>query len=76
MQAQLTCRDCARLPLDVDFIYTIIDTHMLKTPHIILVNLVALYNGINPYIGTLKKERGVIFSECCTKILNKNSSIM
>ena len=66
--SHMTCRACIQLQLDVDEIYAIIDTTMLTPPHIILVHLAALYNGINPDIGKLKKERGEIFSECCTKI--------
>ena len=30
--------------------------------------MVALDNGRKPYIGTLKKYRGEIFSECCAEI--------
>ena len=40
---------------------------MLKTPHDILVNLIALYYGIKPDIITLKKKIGDIFSECFTE---------
>ena len=38
---------------------------MLKTPHDLLFHLVALDNGINPDIGTLKKEKGDICLEFC-----------
>ena len=41
---------------------------MLKTPHDILVHLVALDNGIKLDIGTLDKDRGNIFLEFCAKI--------
>ena len=39
----------------------------LNAPHILLFHLAALDNVRNPYIGTLNKERGDIFSEFCTK---------
>ena len=64
----MTCRDCVQLPLDVDGIDTSIDNQMLKPPHDLLVHLAALENGIKPDIGTLKKDIGDIFSECCTEI--------
>ena len=44
---------------------------MLGTPNILLVHLEALENGINTDIGTLNKERGEIFSECCTEIFKQ-----
>ena len=62
----MTFRECIQLPLQVYGIDAIIDTQMLKTHHIILVHLVDLGNGRKPYIGTLKKEMGYIFSEFCT----------
>ena len=52
----------------VNGIDTIIDTQVLKFTHILLVHLATLDNGRNPDIGTLKKDRGEIFSECCTEI--------
>ena len=58
----MTFRACVQLPIDVDGINSIIDTQIMKTPHIILFHLVDLDNGKNPYIGTLKKERIEIFS--------------
>ena len=58
----MTCRSCIQLPLDVDGIGARIYTQMMKTPHILLVHLAYLENRRNPDIGTLKKERGDIFS--------------
>ena len=63
----MTCRACIQLSLDVNGIYDIIDTQMTKNPHDILVHLTALESGRNPDISTLKKHRGVIFSECCAE---------
>ena len=60
--SRMTCRSFIQLPLNVDEIDAIIDTHILKTPHDILVHLVVLDNGIKPDIGTLKKDRGDTFS--------------
>ena len=60
-------KDRIQLLLDVDGIYASIDTKILQNPHIILVHLLALDNKRNTDIGTLKKERGDIFSECCTE---------
>ena len=68
----MTCRSCIKLPLYVDVIDARIDTHMLKTPHIILVHLAALDNGRKPDIGTLKKDRDDIFLECCAEIFTEN----
>ena len=62
----MTCRACVQLSLDVDVIDSSINTQILKTPHDLLVHLAALYNGINPEIGILKKEKGDIVSELCT----------
>ena len=62
----MTCRDCVQIPLDIEGTDTSIGTQMLKPPHDLLVQLSALEYGIKPYIGTLKKERGDMFSECCT----------
>ena len=53
----MTCRDCVKPTIYVDGIDTIIDTQILKTPHIFLVNLMVLDNGIKPDIGTLNKYR-------------------
>ena len=63
----MTCRACGQTPLDVYGIDTSINIQMLKTPHDILLHLTALYNGRNTDIGTLKKEKGDIFSEFCTE---------
>ena len=63
----MTCRDCIQLPLDGYGIYAIIDNQILKTPHDFLVHLTASENGGKPDIGTLKKDRGDIFSEFCAK---------
>ena len=62
--SHMTCRPCIKILLDVDGIDTSIDTKMIPPPHILLVHLAALDNGINPDIATLKKYRGYIFSEC------------
>ena len=63
----MTFRDCIKLTLDVDGKDASIDTHRLEKPHILLVHLVALDNGRNSDIGTLKKDRGDIFLECCAE---------
>ena len=63
--SRMTCRACVQLPLDV---YGI-DTKILEKPHDLLVQLAALENGRNPYIYTLNKYRGGIFSECCAEKL-------
>ena len=60
---RMACRAFVKLPLDVDGVDAIIDTQLLKTPNIILVNLVASYTGRNPDIGTLSTDRGDIFLE-------------
>ena len=65
--SRTTCMDCVKIPLDVDGIDDSIDTQMMKKPNDLPVHLADLYYGRNPYIGTLKKERGDIFSEFCTK---------
>ena len=62
----ITCRSCVQLSLDLDGIDASIYTQILKKNDT-LVHLADLYNGRNPDIGTLKKDRGGIFSECCTK---------
>ena len=67
----MTCRACVQLPLYVDGIYNSIDTQTMKIPHILLDQLAALDDEKNPYIGTLKKYRGDIFSEFCTKIFKE-----
>ena len=60
--SRMTCGGCVQLPLYVDGIDARIDTQILKIPHYIIVHLAALENGINPDIGTLKKDRDDIFS--------------
>ena len=55
--SRMNCRACVQLLIDVDEIYAIINTQMLKKPHGLLVHLVALDNGEKPDIGTLKKEK-------------------
>ena len=72
----MTCRDCVKLPFDVDGIDTSIDAKILKITHYLLVHLAALGNGRKPDIGTLKKDRGDIISECCAKPLRKQIYIM
>ena len=63
----MTCRACIKLQLNVDGIDASIDTKMLKNSHILLFQLVALDNFRKPDIGTLNKDRGGIFSECCAE---------
>ena len=60
--SHMTCRACVELPLDVNEIDYRIDTRISNPLHILLLHLVALENGRKPDIGTLKKERGDIFS--------------
>ena len=68
----MTFRAWIQLPLDLGGIDSSIDTKIQRNPHIILSNLAALDNGRNPDIGTLKKDRGDIFSECCAEIFKVN----
>ena len=63
----MTFRACIKIPFNVYGIYASIYTQMMKKPHVILVHLVDLYYGRNTDIGTLKKDRGDIFSERCTE---------
>ena len=65
--SRIIFRACIQLPLDIDGIDSKIDTQMIKNPHYLLFHLAALDNGRKPDIGTLKKDRGDIFSECCTE---------
>ena len=44
---------------------------MKEAPHHLWVHLAALDYGRNPDIGTLKKYREGIFSECCTESFKK-----
>ena len=64
---RMTSRACFQLPLGVDGIDASIDTQILKTPHDLLVHLSELDNGRKSDIGTLKKDRGDIFSEFCAE---------
>ena len=64
--SQMTCRACVQLLIDVDGVDARINTQMLISPHDLMVHLAALGNGRKPDIGTLKKEKGGIFLECCT----------
>ena len=66
--SRMTCMAFVQLELDLDGIYAIIDNQMLKTPHDILVHLSTLDYGRKPDIVTLKKEKGDVFLEFCTKI--------
>ena len=72
----MICKACIQLSLDVDGIDAIIDNQIIKTPYDLLVCLTDLYNGRNPDIGTLKKDRGDIFSSCCLKIFKANFYFM
>ena len=69
--SRMTCRACIQLPLDIGGIDASMYTEMIRNPHILLVNLASLYNERNPDIGTLKKDRGGIFSECCKEIFKE-----
>ena len=60
--SQINWRACVQLSIDVDGIYAIINTQILKTPHDILFHLEAYENGRKPEIGTLNKKKGYIFS--------------
>ena len=51
------------------FFNTSINTQNMKTTHNLIFHLADFYNGINPEFGTLKKERGEIFSEWLTESL-------
>ena len=65
-QSHMDCRAGIQLSLDVDGIYDSIYTQMLKTSHYFIVHLADLDHGRKTEIGTLNKEKGYIFSECCT----------
>ena len=69
----MTCRACVKLLVDAYGIDSSINVQMLKTPNDLLVRLVDLGYGINPEIGTLRKEKGDIFSECCTESFKAKS---
>ena len=62
----MTCRACIKLPLDVYGIDASIDSNMQKTPFL-SIHLAPWANGRKPDIGTLKKDRGDIFPECCSE---------
>ena len=67
-----TFRACVKIPIELDVIYASNNIRMLKSPHDILVHLVALGNGINPDIGTFKKDRGDVFTECFAERFKAN----
>ena len=71
--SRITCMSCVQLPLYLDGIYSSIDTQMLKKHHDLLVHLADLDYGINPDIGTLKKDRGDIFLECYVEIFKSKN---
>ena len=58
----MTCRAYIQLPLKLGGLEARIDTQMTKILPGLLVHLAGLDNGINPDIGTIKKDRGSIFS--------------
>ena len=64
----MTCRAFVQPPLYVGVIDSIIDNQTLTSTYILLVHLSALENGRNIDMGKLKKYRGDIISEFCTKI--------
>ena len=64
---RMTCKAHVKLPLDVDRLDDRIDTQMQKKSQDIIVHLDYLEYRINQDIGTPKKWRGGIFSECCTE---------
>ena len=65
--SHMTCRACVKLSLYIYGIGSSIDAKMLIQSHDSLVHLEDLEYERNTDIGTLKKERGDIFSYCCTK---------
>ena len=65
--SSMSFRACVQIPLYVDGIDASINIQMLNIPHDLLVHLAVFDNGRKPEIGTLKKEKGDIFSECCTE---------
>ena len=67
----MTCRDCVKLTIYADGIDTRIYTQILNPPHDMLVHLADLDYERNKDIGTLKKERRDIFSECFTEIFKE-----
>ena len=66
-QSRMNSRLCVQLSLDINRIYAIIHAKIPKKNIILLFHLADLDNGIRPDIETIKKDRGDIFSECCTK---------
>ena len=65
--SRMNCRACVQRSLYVDGTDASSYTKIIKKSHDLLVHLAALDNGRNPDIGTLKKYRGDIFSECCAE---------
>ena len=65
--SHMNCRACVQLSLDIDGKDSRIDTQMLKTPNDMIVHLADLDHVRKPDIGTLKKDRGDIFSEYCAE---------
>ena len=73
---RMTCRACIQPPLDVYGIDASINTHMLLKTHTLIVHFTALDNEIKPDIGTLKKDRGDIFSKCRAESFKGNFYFM
>ena len=71
MHISMTCREFVQLQLYAYGIDASIDNQMTRKLHAILVHFSALYYGRKPYIDTLKKYMGGIFTDCCTEILKK-----
>ena len=71
--SNMTCMDYVQPQLYVDGIDAIIDTKILKRPHILLVCLAYFYNERKLDIGTPKKERGYFFQNAARKDLKQNS---
>ena len=72
----MACRACVQILLYVDGIYAGINNQMPKTPHDLIVHLADFDNGRNPEIGTIKKEKGYIFSECCTESFKEKNPVI
>ena len=58
----MNCRACVKLLLYLDRIDARINIQMMRTTHDLLFHLAYLDNGRKAEIGTLKKEKGCIFS--------------
>ena len=67
----MTCRACVQLQLNLYGIDASINNQIMKTSHDILVHFTNLDNERKPEIDTLKKEKGDIFSECCTESIKE-----